>query len=230
MIWGRRKMREDVELVSLHIPKTAGTSFRHILYQVYGEKRVTRLDMPLQKGGLYINGLEVASQTLPVRTRVIHGHFTPATLFKAFPKVKEVPLITWVRDPVERVISNYYYLEKRLREELDEEGKNLDILSKMQRSLGEYASHEVNRNRMSKFIGSTPLERFDFIGVVERMESDLERLSQLLSWKDHSAVRHNTTGTKRTVDPRVRERIRDLNLEDVRIYDEVLERNEKGKR
>ena len=41
----REKIKNKVELVSLHIPKTCGTSFRNTLKAVYGIKSVKRLDI-----------------------------------------------------------------------------------------------------------------------------------------------------------------------------------------
>ncbi len=45
-----------LELISLHIPKTAGTSFRSNLVNVYGKKAVARFD--ILKGKIWLDEKE----------------------------------------------------------------------------------------------------------------------------------------------------------------------------
>jgi hypothetical protein len=200
-----------VELVSLHIPKTAGTSFRDVLASVYGKKGVHRLDH-----GKF-------PKNLPAGLRVIHGHFQWPELRDFYGLGEAIPLITWVRDPADRVISNYYYLQKILKEHLQEEKKNLNVLAKMQRTLLEYASAELARNRMSKFLEGVPLDRFIFIGVSERFGEDVEKLASMLGWKGYRIFHHNDgAAEKRSVDEKVRAEILRLNERDVELYEKVL--------
>ena len=138
------------DVISLHIPKTAGTSFRNILKSIYSEKDVVRFDIN-ERNEVRLNENLYTGKSLP-SAKVIHGHFVCETLYDNFQIPDNVLLITWLRDPVARVISNYFYLEKRLKELLEEKKNNLNILSKMQRTLIEYARAEVNRNRQSKFL------------------------------------------------------------------------------
>lgn len=213
---------KHIQLVSLHIPKTAGTSFRNTLKKAYGEHEVVRLDIDPLKDTLKIEQAPYKKNKLKKKWSVIHGHFSPENLDKKMLLPEQVPFITWLRDPVERVISNFYYLEKRLKEELDEEGKGLNILSKMQRSLTEYAQDEINRNRISKFLSGKPIESFLFVGIVEHYAEDLNRLAQLLEWNSYEVLKQNVTGSKRDVSPEIREKIKSLNSEDVRIYEQAL--------
>jgi hypothetical protein len=130
--------------------------------------------------------------------------------------------ITWLREPSDRVLSNYFYLSERLREELDEEKRGLNILAKMQRTLIEFARDEINRNRMSKFLHGADLSRFDFIGLQEQYDSDLKHLAQILNWPEYPVFRHNVTRSRPTVDPDVLSEIRELNRNDYELYEEAL--------
>jgi hypothetical protein len=210
------------ELISLHIPKTAGTSFRNILKTNYGEEQVVRLDINA-KGEIRVNEMIYHKKSLP-DVRVIHGHFVYQDLIKNFKLPENYNLITWVRDPVERVVSNFYYLEARIKELLDEEHNNLNILSKLQRTLIEYARAEINRNRQTKFLTGSKLEDFDFIGICEFFEQELIRLSTVLNWVDiPMALYHNKTKTKEKQLPEnVLNEIRELNKDDVHLYNEAL--------
>ena len=154
--------------------------------------------------------------------KVIHGHFNYSLLRKKLNIDPGVPVITWLRHPVERVISNYYYLCERLMSELDEQSKGLNILSKMMRSLDEYAEGQVNRNRMTKFLDGTSLDELAFVGIVEDFDNEVERLATVLNWKDFRVKRVNRTKEKPMVDASIRKKIEELNKEDMELYQTVL--------
>lgn len=214
--------KTNPELISLHIPKTAGTSFRNILKSVYGEKEVGWLDIETN-GVVRLNESVYNKNKLP-DLKVIHGHFVYKELLNKFEIKNEYKIITWVRDPVKRVISNFYYLESRLKELLDEEKNNLNIISKLQRTLMEYARAEINRNRQSKFLAGSNPEDFDFIGVYEFFDQELHRLSSVLNWHHIPEVPyHNkTAGIIKSHSDEIIDEIRELNLEDVKLYNEAV--------
>ncbi len=217
-------IQNNIALVSVHIPKTAGTSFRSILKQVYGEQAVKRLDIDLQFETIRLEEQLFEQRKLDKKLKVVHGHFSPALLQKYFRIDPQIPFVTWLRDPVERVVSNYFYLEKRLKEELQEEQKGLNILSKMQRSLVEYANVELNRNRMSKFLKGKALHDFLFVGIQEYYSEDLRQLAGLLGWQGFQEPRHNVTGRqKREVTSEEMDAIARLNEKDLAIYEEALD-------
>jgi len=86
-------------IVSVHVPKCAGTSFRNILDVIFG-------DGIWHNYGTIFTRDQAVAQSIPARARAIHGHFIADAFDDLFPKRR---LITWVRDPVERVVSNYYH-------------------------------------------------------------------------------------------------------------------------
>lgn len=101
----------NVEWLSHHIPKTAGSSFYHSLEHAYNGKHIQGVypfnDLPKRL---------TTGQPIWVRknTKIIHGHFRPhKNQLLQFPNAKR---IIWIRDPVERNIS---YLQHLLRTEHD---------------------------------------------------------------------------------------------------------------
>lgn len=215
--------KKRIKLVSVHIPKTAGTSFRKSLKSAYGEENVVRLDISLQTGKTRLNEELYEEELLPENIRVLHGHFRPVDVLERFPRTKGKAFITWLRNPVDRVISNYYYLEKRLKEELDEEGKNLNILSKMQRSLLEYARDEINRNRQCKFLEGLELDAFEFVGILEHYAEDLTELGQRFGWSLVEETTVNVTAKEKpVVSEEVRQEIARLNADDLALYNQAL--------
>jgi len=218
-----KKIKNKLELVSIHIPKTAGTSFRNILKEYYGEENAVRFDISNTSKRIGIENEEFTKGRLPKNIKAIHGHFYYSSLIELVDLSEDVKIITWMRDPVERVISNYYYLSKRLREELDEEGKGLNILAKMQKSLLEYASAEISRNRMYKFLKGADLEKFFYIGIHKHYNEDVIELTELLGIDKPEIFEHNITGDKEEVSQELIKEISDLNSFDVELYNKALE-------
>ncbi len=221
MIFFRKKY--EIELVSLHIPKTAGTSFRNILKSVYGDRAVVRLD--INKRGVTRLNQEIYTDPQPPSAKVLHGHFVYGDIVNRFELPEEYKKITWLRNPVQRVVSNYFYLDSILKTLLSEKRKNLNILNKMQRSLLEYAGDEINRNRQWKFLRGITLEEFDFVGIQEDFNEDLVEIAKVLNWpKQPQPIRQNKTPTERPpLDPEILRQIEKLNQADMDLYREALE-------
>jgi hypothetical protein len=210
-----------LELISLHIPKTAGTSFRNILFRVYGKKAVARFD--ILKGKIWLDEKEFTGRELPAHIRVIHGHFVYAELAEKLQITPQMKTITWLRNPVERVVSNYYYLADMMKYYMQEEKHHINILSKMQRTLEEYAADPVNRNRMSAFLTGMPLNDFDFVGQIEHFNEHLQQLSATLGWMQQAQLLHyNATAVsaeRKQVSAEVLQRIAAWNSEDMALYE-----------
>lgn len=217
-----KKISNKIELVSIHIPKTAGTSFRNVLKGVYGRKSVIRFD--IRSGGqkIEVERKPLKGSRLADNIRVVHGHFRYKDLIELIEIDESIPVITWMRDPVDRVISNYYYLSEILAKELQEEKKGLNILAKMQRSLLEYAQNEISRNRMYKFLDGMPAEKFRFIGIQEHYEDDLADLMKILGIDSYPEYKVNVTGKKYEVGEEIIEEIKSLNALDMQLYEEAL--------
>ena len=209
------------ELISLHIPKTAGTSFRHVLKSVYGKDAVIRLD--IRHGNVEVNSHKYNSDELP-SAKVLHGHFVYNDLIEKFEINQNIKKITWLRHPVQRVLSNYYYLESRLKTILNEEDRGLNILKKMQRTLLEYASDDKNRNRQTKFLTGITLNQLDFVGLTENFNSDLAEAAQVLGWpKIPKPLQINKTLFKKgSIPVELYNEISDLNSDDMKLYNSAL--------
>lgn len=217
-----KKISNKIELVSIHIPKTAGTSFRNVLKAVYGKKSVVRFD--IRSGGkkIEVEQKQLKTRKLSDNIRVIHGHFRYRDLVELVEIDEGIPVVTWMRDPVDRVISNYYYLAEILSKELQEEKKGLNILAKMQRNLIEYARNEISRNRMHKFLDGMAVDKFKFVGIQEHYEEDLIDLMNTLGIDTFPNYHVNVTGRKYDVSQETIEEIKTLNALDMALYQDAL--------
>jgi hypothetical protein len=220
----------NIQLLSFHIFKTAGTSFRNTLCDVYGNESVIRFDIPTLTKKITINETPINDYNLPLAPsiRVLHGHFSYHDLrtFVHYPS-QQTKKITWLRHPVERVISHYYYLHERFRAFLPVHQHKL--LVPLQRSLLEYAQQPVNRNVMTHFLDGLTLQQLDFVGITEHYQTDLTRLAQTLGWNTDGweAYHHNATETKqnpnhRLVNDDTWAQIAELNQLDLELYHQAL--------
>lgn len=170
-------------LVSVHLPKTAGTSFLNILEQHYG-KRLWRdyADRPLHSGRrsvrarAFTQGVKAGLFSGALKdVDCIHGHFLPLK-YRFLARRRSLGFITWLRDPVERLASHYHYWLRsydpaqagRLHRRVVEEGWDLE----------RFCMSEELRNIYSRFLWGFPLERFDFLGLTEHFASDLDYLAE----------------------------------------------------
>ena len=222
-----------MELISIHVPKTAGVSFRRLLQRVYGESEVAldygdrvldptsdfRRDPAAWTQGTRARYLETLRAQEPA-ARVVHGHFTAGKYAGEFPEARR---IVWLREPIARLVSHYCYwldlpptsnaLHRRLVEE--------------RLSLEEFAALEPMRDVMSgTFLGGVDFAELDFVGLQENFDEDLRRLGRLLGWPGESiparAEVENRTGSSenmlRSLDAETISRLQGLNSGDVALY------------
>ncbi|MGF1493849.1 MAG: sulfotransferase family 2 domain-containing protein [Microcoleaceae cyanobacterium] len=153
-----------VELISVHIPKTAGTAFQKTLLHVYGSEQVL-LDYPPDR--VYRPGEPIADSI-----KVIHGHFALKKYRNHFP---EAYRIVWLRHPVFRLISEYFYAltihdtKNVAHAELFE--KNLDIVG--------FAKLPSMQNHMQRWLQEIELEDLYFVGLQEFYPQDIDDLKSL---------------------------------------------------
>ena len=189
------------EIVSLHIPKTGGTSFWRVLEHVYAAETVQRV----------FPGDYEEHEKFPIErgTRALHGHIRYKDLEAFFDLPADVRLVTWLRDPTDRVISNFHYLVER------REMRESDLL--------EYAARGSARNRMSRFLKGADLDDFFFVGVLENFWEDCKDLGGILKWVDVPHLWENISDyARRKVPEDTRREIRQLNQKDEQLYRRAL--------
>jgi hypothetical protein len=155
--------------------------------------------------------------SVPPNVRCIHGHFPPDVMLPQFP---DATLITWVREPVERVISSYYH---RLRAPDWQHPVSRELHEK-KLSLVEFAALDLMRNEIARFFGSKEPEDFAFIGLTETFEDSLARFLRQFGFAGASVIpRENCNPERRqesySIDEGVRKEIARLNENDCLIYE-----------
>jgi tetratricopeptide (TPR) repeat protein len=209
-----------VELISVHVPKTAGTTFMDILNQIYGKQNI------------YFDYLEprpvkYEPSDIPHNFRVIHGHFNILKYDCLHARAKK---IIWLRHPIHIVISLYFYW---LHVPLGDIYQYPDIVRDVKMlniNLDEFVEHYEARNLISQYICDGKLNNFDFVGVQEFFQEDLADLQKMLNWSDFRINEKN-----KNPNPKYKEDLESIfskktliqkilrnNQEDLEIYQEAL--------
>lgn len=223
-------------MISMHIPKTAGTSFRAHLIAIFGD------DICFDYGSQY-SFVDSTPPNLSMRAfrllnhlrdsarmrmrqrpgdRCIHGHFQADKYLDRYPDARYV---TWLRDPVERVVSQYRHWKRR-----PDRGHSISCrLHREKLSLERFAELEAVRNLHTRYFGGMKVEDFYFVGIQERYEADLAAFYAKLEMEPKRIDARNvnpekTTGGGYDLEPAVRSRLEELNDLDRRLYDSVLDR------
>ncbi len=213
----------NLRLLSMHIPKTAGTSFYQILQQAYGRNGVMRLDYRPALGQFIVKGKSYNSKNLPARVCALHGHLNYKVISAYLELNEEIKIITWLRNPIERVISNYYYLLERLDDRFKVDPLHPYTLDRMTKSLLEFAKSNQEKNRLFKYFRGTDLGSFYFVGIIENFDEDIMELGKRLDWKTVKPVKQNVTLKKPSaVSAEVYEAIKSMNHKDWNIYQQAL--------
>jgi hypothetical protein len=225
-------------MLYLHIPKTAGTSFRSALCNLFGDNRVRRIEGPYR--GFESEAARVMESEFG-DLRCVTGH-VPLHVWQ--PYLARLRPFTILRDPVARVFSLYRFLSRASEEALVETGLKPGFTFDeflASRAPGTYS--QVN-NGICRMLSGDPrlsdhdthafwnarameraaeaafafLERTEF-GLVEEMGETLRLVQQALGIPyAMDEYRENTTqaGAEQTVD-NIR-RIAALNTADIALY------------
>lgn len=214
-------------IISVHLPKTAGTSFAAALD---GHFRIRFLrdysDFPIitpqperNRAALQASLRNAESEFADVEC--IHGHFLPIKYLLLVHK-REVKFVTWMRHPVDRVLSHFYHWKKSysprsapLHRRVVEENWSVERFC-----LGP----EV-RNLYWQFLWGFPINYFDFIGITEFYEDDLAYFGQHYLGAYIKAKRLNVRKHRACqIDRSFRNEIEAFHDRDMELYRNALEK------
>lgn len=219
-------------LVSLHLPKTAGTSFSLALEAHFGDKLLKDYgDSPINRGtaGRNTQALYACARNIFPRkdlgtVECIHGHFLPLK-YRCLSGHGKKRFVVWMRDPLERLVSHYHYWQRSYDSE-----NSADLHRRVvqeQWTLERFCLGPELQNIYSKFLWGFPLDHFSFIGITEHYESDIRYFSEHFLHQRLAAERTNVSppGERSTLleDPDFRQRVAGHHRSDVALYQRALD-------
>jgi hypothetical protein len=214
-------------IVSVHIPKTGGVSFREALAEVAGGRLVQDYaDQPLAPRPWWRRLRErLRKVELPPGTRVVHGHFAAAKYWRVYPEARYV---AWFREPIERLVSHYHYW----RREPDLSHPLCRRLVEQNLTLESFAAIPQMRDVHVRFLGGVPVERFAFVGLTEHYGEGMERFRRAfcpehaLAAERRNANPERVAGAPYDLPPATRRALEELNRADLALYDRARARYE----
>ncbi|WP_420934007.1 hypothetical protein ACOJR9_16595 [Alteromonas sp. A081] len=175
----RKPQPKDIQWLSYHIPKTAGSSLRQMLYKEFGRSRVFSVYRPdeAKKFG--------KGNAIPIRisASVVHGHFKPHPKHsELFPNAHSM---VWVRDPIQRIWSLVGHL-------LDLQWKHphYEMLHNLYVIKGIESQHDIVEriikdssipymvNAYSRFFSAVDIRDFSFVGSMHSFATSIELLNK----------------------------------------------------
>jgi hypothetical protein len=215
-------------IISIHIRKCAGTTFRKCLANYYGDK--VFFDYGDEVGSTWPSSIKKRQLSLAhsiqnqTKTQldfdVIHGHFYRDKYDFLGPERR---YITFLRDPISRTLSNYFYLKRNL----DRANPDALIVNKLGFSLREYIQHPDCRNLQSQYLKTTTLDEFEFVGITEEYNSSINRLNSALGLQLKTTDAENVNekaANDYDITPDILNLIKNCNSDDLRLYDLALNR------
>ena len=212
-------------LISVHIPKTGGTSFGAMLARHFGPRLLRDYDdRPLSHGGLArLSTAVFGARDARARLRghdAVHGHFLLL-------KYRDVPgdVVTWLRDPAQRIVSRYAHY---LRDVASQQPLQPVAGLRPGLTLAEFIEIPRFQDTYSKYLRGTPLSRIRCFGFSEDMDEGLARMRRVLGLDlgDALSLRANPgrEGTRYDIPAPVARRIARLNAADYRLWQRARER------
>lgn len=178
----------------LHIPKTAGTTFRYTLYNYFDQAEIypNYFELMVCQRSEYFDWKEYRDrepQLFSQKKRLLIGHFGWAPL--RFYKHNNPSTLTFLRDPVNRVKSAILYHQQR-----DRKYKDLaidDILDQYAIVEGtlqaRHLGYKAKKDNMQRALEN--LESIDFIGIAEQFDRSLVLCNHTLGWNLEAIPKRN---------------------------------------
>lgn len=212
-------------LISVHIPKTAGTAFGTLLARHYGSALLKDYgDRPLSHGALprlarSLVQLPRASSRLR-GFDAVHGHFLPLKYLATGGDV-----VTWLRDPAQRILSRYEHYRRDVSE-----GRALQAVPGLRPGLELAEFIEIPRfqDTYAKYFRGFPLRRVRCFGFSENLDEGLSRMRRVLGLELGPAPTVNANPSRPDagyeIPPAIERRILRLNRGDYRLWQWARER------
>jgi hypothetical protein len=185
-------------LISLHLPKTAGTAFQQVLSKWFGDS-------------LYFHYTDYYKNTPPIKHDIkdeygnylpkvcIHGHFAHNEVFDFYGS-DITQFISIIRDPLEAHLSMYFYV-KKLGDKAPENHPIKEKLKNPSYNVVQYLEDFKHITYFWFFYPGISLEnykqiideKFLFVGTTERIQESVDMLAEKLGFESVEMATDNVS-------------------------------------
>ena len=215
--------------ISIHIPKTAGTTLAYIFD--YGSGRRIMYDYKADYSNATMDDLDFWQRHRPFIERqfdFIHGHFFYRKYAELFP---DADYVVCLRHPVERIISQFNHLVS----EANPDNWEYRAIVEHDLDVGDYAGFDGVRDAQVRHLEGRAIEDYEFVFLSETLRISLSAFQQRYGFgrqdpympgtpADGALPTMNARTEKLPVTQAQRERVYAAAAEDVDLYQRGVER------
>jgi hypothetical protein len=215
-------------ILSIHVPKAAGNSFRECLAAKFGERMMgdygdwAGFDVPEANArrALRTAAMRARAPELAAKYDIIHGHFIADKYRGLFPREE---FVAFFRDPYQQALAHYYFLLRNPEREHPEE----KMLHDARMSLLDYLEWSAFYNQQSQYLGSLALEDLTMVGLSAAFPQSLATFGAIFGI-DLGEERFFNVNDDRTGDyvitPEVKRAVERYRAQDLELYRRAVER------
>ncbi len=221
-------------LISVHVPKTGGTTFFTHLRELYGARVMwhnndwVEIDTPeaIERRRRHRTELIGDPHAFARRFDALHGHFSARAYYGLFPGAH---LITFVRDPFQHAVSCYEFAVRS--ESLPHPGHH----AFKARNMSIFDLIELYPDHQSMYFAGVPLDEFALVGISERYDESLVAFERLagVTVPDRGAranANPQRAGDGYAISLDVRRAVERHRAGDIELYRQAVERFEAAAR
>jgi hypothetical protein len=161
-------------ILSVHVPKAAGNSFRECLAARFGERMMgdygdwAGFDEPTANArrAERVAAMRARGPELQEKYDIIHGHFVADKYEGLFPTAEYV---AFFRDPYQQTLAHYYFLLRNPQRQHPEE----TMFHEAKMTLHDYLEWDAFRNHQSQYLGKVALDDFTMVGLSAHFRQSL---------------------------------------------------------
>jgi hypothetical protein len=210
-------------ILSIHVPKAAGNSFRALLEAELGERLMldygdwAGFDVPEANQRRDVRRLEMRGRRgeLLEKYDAIHGHFIADKYLGLFPRED---FVAFFRDPYQQALSHYWFLVRNPQREHPEE----KMLHDAKMTLHDYLTWDAFRDQQSQYLGSLSIDDFAMVGLSEEFYRSVELFNRIFGYNlsGHSFLNVNPDhqGADYAIDQDVRKAVEKYRAGDIELY------------
>ncbi|MFN2187560.1 MAG: sulfotransferase family 2 domain-containing protein [Candidatus Promineifilaceae bacterium] len=234
-------------VIFVHVPKTAGETLGQIIARQYPDEAYLTFETDIT--GMYAEFLE-SDVSERSRYSMIKGHIPYGTHRYI---ERECRYFTFLREPIERTISHYYYLARMKSHPLAEQSGDTFVSfdELLLRGLDRTFFNSHTRLLSGVWYDAEPgmctrehlemakenlRKKFTVVGLTEKFDESLMLLQDAFSWKDLRYFRANVTKnrpTKASLSPETLALVENANVLDKELYlfgRELFDKKMEGRR